>query len=345
MQYILYIRFLLCWEVNMQVNIREQSEQLEHQILSPLAQFSDSSRGREKFEQKCNIRTEYARDRDRIIHCKSFRRLKHKTQVFISLDNDHYRTRLTHTLEVSQIARTVAKALRLNEELVEAISLGHDLGHTPFGHSGERSLNELSPHGFRHYEQSLRVVDILEKNGAGMNLTYEVRNGIVCHTGDSIADTNEGVLVKYADRIAYINHDIDDAVRAGVITGDDIPKEYRDVLGATHSERINTLIEDIVSESIKRKKLCMSPHIEKAMMSLRSFMFEYVYHKLSDRDYQADMVISKLYEYFCGHLDKLPDEYRHLLDEYERSTVVCDYIAGMTDNYCVKLFSDIYMPM
>ncbi len=327
------------------MNIREQTENLEKQMLSPMAQLSENSKGRKAYEPKCEIRTEYARDRDRIIHSKAFRRLKHKTQVFISLDNDHYRTRLTHTLEVSQIARTIARALRLNEDLTEAISLGHDLGHTPFGHSGERSLNGLNPKGFRHYEQSLRMVDILEKNGMGMNLTYEVRNGIYCHTGDNVADTAEGIIVKYSDRIAYINHDIDDAVRAGVITDADIPKEYKHVLGETHSERIDTLISDLIMSSTENNKICMSDNIYKAMMDLRNFMFEYVYHRLASRDYQANMVISKLYEYFCGHMDKLPDEYKQLLDEYDRDTVVCDYIAGMTDNYCVDLFSSIYMPI
>ena len=327
------------------LSIREQTEIIEKQSLSPYAQLSANSKGRNVYEPECSIRTAYARDRDRIIHSKAFRRLKHKTQVFISLDNDHYRTRLTHTLEVSQIARTIARALNLNEDLAEAISLGHDLGHTPFGHSGERSLNSLNPKGFRHYEQSLRVVDILEKNGAGMNLTYEVRNGIYCHTGDNIADTCEGVIVKFSDRIAYVNHDIDDAVRAGVITSDDIPKEYKSVLGETHSERISTLIYDVVANSRDKDKISMSDEVYKTMMNLRSFMFEYVYLRLAERDYQANMVISKLYEYFCGHLDKLPDEYKNLMDVYDRDTVVCDYIAGMTDNYCVDLFSSIFMPI
>ena len=327
------------------MSIREQTELIEKQTLSPFAQLSAQSKGRRVYEKECSIRTAYARDRDRIIHSKAFRRLKHKTQVFISLDNDHYRTRLTHTLEVSQIARTIARALNLNEDLAEAISLGHDLGHTPFGHSGERSLNSLNPKGFRHYEQSLRVVDILEKNGSGMNLTYEVRNGIYCHTGDNIADTAEGVIVKFSDRIAYVNHDIDDAVRAGVIKADDIPKEYTSVLGKTHSERISSLIYDVVANSRDKEKISMSDEVYKTMMNLRSFMFEYVYLRLAERDYQANMVISKLYEYFCGHLDKLPDEYKTLLDIYDRDTVVCDYIAGMTDNYCVDLFSSIFMPI
>ncbi len=327
------------------MNIREQSEIFEKETLSPQAQLSTNTKGRAFYEEPCTIRTEYARDRDRIIHSKAFRRLKHKTQVFISLDNDHYRTRLTHTLEVSQIARTIARALRLNEDLVEAISLGHDLGHTPFGHSGERSLNNLNPNGFKHYEQSLRVVDVLERNGAGMNLTHEVRDGIFCHTGENMAQTLEGIIVKYSDRIAYINHDIDDAVRAGVITADDIPKDFKYVLGETHSERIDTLIGDIVKNSLNQNQIRMSPEIYSAMMNLRSFMFEYVYSKLSKRDYQANMVISKLYEYFCGHMDKLPDEYKSLIDTYDKNTVVCDYIAGMTDNYCVSVFSSIFMPI
>ncbi|MBQ4631450.1 MAG: deoxyguanosinetriphosphate triphosphohydrolase [Clostridia bacterium] len=327
------------------MNIREQREQLEHKILSDRATFSDKSRGRQKCEDKCILRTEFARDRDRIIHSKAFRRLKHKTQVFISLDNDHFRTRLTHTLEVSQIARTIARALCLNEDLVEAIALGHDLGHTPFGHSGERALDELSPKGFKHYEQSLRVVDILEKNGEGMNLTYEVRDGIVSHTGENLASTDEGLIVKFSDRFAYINHDIDDAIRAGVIGSSDIPQELINSLGSSNSERIDNLISDIVLTSLREGKITMSPQIHKNMMALRSFMFENVYNAMSVRDSQSYMVIEKLYNYFTTHIHKLPDEYRLLLDDWEPSVVVCDYIAGMTDNYCVNLFNDLFMPI
>ena len=323
------------------MNIREQTERLERDTLAPWAQLSENSRGRDRTEEKCDLRTEYARDRDRIIHCKSFRRLKHKTQVFISLDNDHYRTRLTHTLEVAQIARTIARALRLNEDLVEAISLGHDLGHTPFGHSGERALNEISPSGFRHYEQSLRVVDILEKDGNGLNLTWEVRNGIVSHTGEHIAATAEGFFVKFADR----NHDIDDAVRAGIISAADIPSEYREILGNSHSQRINTLITDIVTESMKKGEIVMSKTIESAMMALRTYMFENVYNKLGNRDYQAKFIIGELYDYFMKYPEKMPDEYRRMLNLYDRSVAVCDYIAGMTDIYCVNYFKKLFLPI
>ncbi len=327
------------------MNIRQMREQLESQTLSPLAQLSANSKGRERYEEPCELRTEYARDRDKIIHCKSFRRLKHKTQVFISLDNDHYRTRLTHTLEVSQIARTIARALMLNEDLVEAISLAHDLGHTPFGHSGERALDKIAPGGFRHYEQSLRVVDKLEKDGTGLNLTWEVRNGILCHTGDNVADTCEGIIVKFADRFAYINHDIDDAVRAGVISGEDIPKDFIEILGQNHSGRINTLISDIVSESAKNQKICMSDHILGAMTGLRNFMFEHVYQRLGQRDYQAEHIIHKLYEYFMKYPEKMPAEYTRLLDFEQKHTAVCDYLAGMTDIYCVNYFKKLFLPI
>lgn len=327
------------------MNIREQSELFEEQTLSPNATLSKNSKGRLKSEEKCSLRTDFARDRDRIVHSKAFRRLKHKTQVFISLDNDHFRTRLTHTLEVSQIARTIAHALRLNEDLVEAISLGHDLGHTPFGHSGERALNDVAPCGFRHYDQSLRVVDFLEKNGEGMNLTFEVRDGIKNHSGSSIASTPEGKIIKYADRIAYINHDIDDAIRAGVIKQTDIPSHLTLSLGATGSERINTLITDMVNNSINTGTVSMSKEIESSMMSLRRFMFENVYYKLAERDDQAYMVIEKLYKYFTSNPHFMPDEYKNLLSVYDTDVVVCDYIAGMTDNFCVKLFNELFMPI
>lgn len=327
------------------MDIRQMREQYERETLSPMATLSENSKGRAVHEQKCRLRTEFARDRDRIIHSKSFRRLKHKTQVFISLDNDHFRTRLTHTLEVSQIARTITRALKLNEDLSEAISMGHDLGHTPFGHSGERALDSLSPRGFKHYKQSLRVVDILERGGSGMNLTHEVRDGIVNHTGDNLAETPEGIIVKFADRIAYINHDIDDAVRAGVIKASDIPSELLAALGSTNSERIDNLISDMVYASMENGKISMTPQTEKYMLSLRSFMFENVYNAMSLRDAQAYMVIEKLYQYFCSHTERLPDEYTHLLEDWDGATVVCDYIAGMTDNYCVNLFNELFMPI
>lgn len=324
--------------------IREQYEQSEYQILSPMAFKSAESKGRMRYEEKCSIRTEFARDRDRIIHSKAFRRLKHKTQVFILADNDHYRTRLTHTLEVSQIARTVCRALRLNEDLAEAIAMGHDLGHTPFGHSGERALDVLHPKGFRHYEQSLRVADFLEKDGKGMNLTYEVRDGILNHSGSNIAATMEGAVIKYADRFAYINHDIDDALRAGVISKEDLPVELIFAIGATHSQRINFLINDIVEESSRMGKIAMSEEAEKNMMALRQFMFSEVYEKLAIKDYQPFMVIEKIYTYFRSNLKKLPEEYSVLLDFWDADTVVCDYISCMTDNYCIGLFNELFMP-
>ena len=327
------------------MNIRQMQEQAEKEALSPMAQLSVCSRGRAVDEPQCDLRTDYARDRDRIIHCKAFRRLKHKTQVFISLDNDHYRTRLTHTLEVSQIARTMARALRLNEDLVEAICLGHDLGHTPFGHSGERALDRLAPGGFRHYEQSLRVVDKLEKDGRGLNLTWEVRDGIVCHTGDNKASTAEGLIVKFADRFAYINHDIDDAIRAGIICNEDIPSDYRRILGESHSGRINTLIADLIYSSNNAGSVCMSEGVQSAMMGLRDFMFENVYGRLRERDYQADVIIEKMYQHFMQYPEKMPEEYTHLLDREDKSTVVCDYIAGMTDIYCVNFFKKLFLPI
>ncbi len=327
------------------MNIRQQSEELEKQILSPWASFSRDSKGRARPEEKCTLRTDYIRDRDRIIHSKAFRRLKHKTQVFISLDNDHFRTRLTHTLEVSQIARTIARALRLNEDLAEAISLGHDMGHTPFGHSGERALDSVSPCGFKHYEQSLRVIDILEKDGEGMNLTFEVRDGIVNHTGSNMASTLEGIIIKYADRIAYINHDIDDAIRAGVISHEDIPADLIENLGSTGSKRINTLITDIIANSLNSNKISMSDKVHSDMMRLREFMFKNVYYKLAERDDQAYMVIEKLYKHFTSHPDTMPKEYTKLLSDWDTSVVVCDYIAGMTDNYCVNLFNELFMPI
>lgn len=327
------------------MTIRERSETLEKSILSPYACLSSESKGRMRFEEKCSLRTEFARDRDRIIHSKAFRRLKHKTQVFITLDNDHFRTRLTHTLEVSQIARTIAHTLRLNEDLVEAISLGHDIGHTPFGHSGERALDGVAPCGFKHYKQSIRVVDFLEKDGEGMNLTCEVRDGIVNHTGSHMASTLEGVIIKYAHRIAYINHDIDDAIRAGVISLQDIPRELIDGLGATGSERINTLITDVITNSLDSDKISMSPKVHEQMMSLREFMFQNVYYKLAERDDQAFMVIEKLYKYFNKNPEAMPDEYKMLLRSWDTAVVVCDYIAGMTDNYCVRLFNELFMPI
>ncbi len=324
--------------------IREHYENAECDILSSMGFKVKESRGRLRHEEKCPLRTDFARDRDRIIHSKSFRRLKHKTQVFISAYNDHFRTRLTHTLEVSQIARTICRALGLNEDLAEAIAMGHDLGHTPFGHSGERALDSLNPRGFKHYEQSLRVVDVLERDGVGMNLTHEVRDGILNHSGANKASTAEGIVIKYADRFAYINHDIDDALRAGVIKNCDIPTHLVTSLGEKNSVRINTLIQDIVSASSEAGRICMHPQKERDMLELRQFMFTEVYEKLAVKDYQSYMVIEKLYGHFRSNLSKLPREYEKLLTSWDADTVVCDYISGMTDNYCIELFNDLFMP-
>lgn len=327
------------------MTIRERTEQIEREILSPFAALSENSRGRLRQEEQCPLRTVYQRDRDRIIHCKSFRRLKYKTQVFLAPEGDHYRTRLTHTLEVSQIARTIARSLRLNEDLTEAIALGHDLGHTPFGHAGERALNEICSFGFTHYSQSLRVVDLLERDGRGLNLTYEVRNGIERHTTGEQPATLEGRVVRIADRIAYINHDIDDAVRGGVLTQDDIPKDVLEVLGKTHSARINTLIIDLVENS-RDGQLSMSPAVQAAFDRLHEFMFESVYTNpvAKGEEGKAQHVVKSLYRYFCEHTDKLHDEYKRImkLDGVEKA--VCDFIAGMTDRYAVQLYTELFVP-
>lgn len=325
--------------------IRERIEQTEKQILSQYACLSVNSRGRERIEEKCPIRTDFQRDRDRIIHSKSFRRLKHKTQVFLSPEGDHYRTRLTHTLEVSQIARTIARALRLNEDLTEAISLGHDLGHTPFGHAGERALNDIFPGGFHHYEQSLRTVDILEKDGCGLNLTYETRNGILCHTRGKEADTLEGRLVRLADRIAYINHDIDDAVRATVIKDSDIPDDITDVLGRTTTERINTLVISVITNT-QGGVLAMAPDVTEAFDSLYKFMYDSVYSNdyAKHEEKKVPNFMELMYDYFVKHPERLPQEIKRVADSYSLQRAVCDYLAGMTDQYAVEKFNSIFIP-
>ena len=327
------------------MNIRETTEAIEEKILSPFAALSKNSRGRAGKDECCEIRTDYQRDRDRIIHSKAFRRLKHKTQVFISPEGDHYRTRLTHTLEVSQVAQTIARALRLNEDLTEAIALGHDLGHTPFGHSGETVLDCICQHGFRHNEQSLRVVDILERKD-GLNLTYEVRDGILNHTGEGFPCTLEGQIVRYADKIAYINHDIDDAIRAGVLTFEQLPQACLELLGRTGSHRIDTMIRDIVASSEGKQAVTMSPEIGSTTLKLREFMFENVYigsiAKIEEK--KAKNIIKELYNYIKGHPELLPEELKYLLPKFDIDKVVCDYVAGMTDRYAVKKFSDIFIP-
>ena len=330
----------------MEETARAYYEQLQAETLSPYAMLSQNSRGREKPITPCTIRTDFARDRDRIVHCKSFRRLKHKTQVFLSPQGDHYRTRLTHTLEVSQIARTITRALRLNEDLTEAIAMGHDLGHTPFGHSGEDVLNALVPGGFEHNIQSLRVVEKLENDGAGLNLTYEVRDGIIHHKKNGKPCTLEGYCVSIADRIAYINHDIDDAIRAGVLHESDLPAECVAVLGDSHGKRINTMILDVVQQSRDKPYVRMSDEISVYFNMLRDFMFANVYKNsvAKSEESKAKGLVEALYRYYLAHIELLsPDFLLHLeADGPER--VVADYIACMTDNYAVRDYERIFVP-
>ena len=328
-------------------SIRLRQEKWEHEYLSPYASFSDQSRGRQRPEAQDAMRVIYARDRDRIIHCKSFRRLKHKTQVFLAPEGDHYRTRLTHTLEVSQIARSIARALRMNEDLTEAIALGHDLGHTPFGHAGERALDGLYEKGFNHCQQSLRVVDRLEKDGAGLNLTWEVRNGIVNHRTSGHPATREGQIVRISDKIAYINHDIDDAVRAGIFSEDEIPPVYTDVLGHTIKERLNTMITDVIRESGDGREIRLSPKVQSAMRGLRTYMFEHLYSNSVAKVEEPKVagVIEGLYRYYRKNPERMPQMYQKLCREGDDlGQVVCDYVAGMSDQYAVKKFEDIYVP-
>ena len=328
------------------MNIREQSEELERKYLSPYASLSCESQGRDREEEQCDIRTVYQRDRDRIIHCKAFRRMKHKTQVFLAPMGDHYRTR--HTLEVAQIARTIAKALRLNEDLTEAIALGHDLGHTPFGHAGESALNDVCSQGFEHFKQSIRVVEILENNGKGLNLTKEVRDGIVNHRTSGNPSTLEGKVVRLSDKIAYINHDIDDAIRGKIITEKDIPKEYADILGDTTKVRLDTLIHDVVSHSIDKNDILMSPEVENAMMGLRKYMFKNVYTNplAKSEETKAKAMLKMLFEYYMRNIELMPEEFIYLIEEkgQDEERVVCDYIAGMSDQYSVAKFQQIYEP-
>jgi dGTPase len=328
------------------MTIREEIERIEERILSPYATLSSRSKGRAHPEEKCSVRTDFQRDRDRIIYSKAFRRLKHKTQVFISPEGDHYRTRLTHTLEVSQIARTIARSLRLNEDLTEAIALGHDLGHTPFGHAGERVLQEICPLGFKHNEQSVRVVEKLEKNGKGLNLTYEVLNGILCHTGEQKAETLEGCIVKFADRIAYINHDIEDAIRGGVISQDELPKNCLKVLGNTSGERINNMIVNIIENSRDKGEISMSDEFREATEELRNFMFRNVYIGSSAKaeEGKAENLIRSLYYKLTEQPELLPAEFYNKIDEEGIERVVCDYIAGMTDRYAINTFNSIFIP-
>ncbi len=329
------------------MNVREKLEAWEHEYLCEYAAFSDQSKGRDRKEEMCDVRTIYQRDRDRILHSKSFRRLKQKTQVFLSPEGDHYRTRLTHTLEVSQTARTIARALRLNEELTEAIALGHDLGHTPFGHAGERALNEVCSKGFKHNQQSIRVVERLEKKGEGLNLTVEVRDGILNHKTTGNPATLEGKIVQLSDKIAYINHDIDDAIRGGILLESDLPKACTDVLGNRTRDRLNTIIHDVIANSEGKGDIICSSDIRHAMNSLRSFLFETVYTNpvAKGEEGKAKRMLQELFSYYNSHPEMMPEEYFTMVDKGEdREQVVCDYIAGMTDNYAVLKFQEAFEP-
>lgn len=326
---------------------RERREAQERRFLSPYACLSADSRGRAWPVEPCPVRTCFQRDIDRIVHSKAFRRLMHKTQVFLHPEGDHYRTRMTHTIEVVRIARTLARGLQLNEDLTEAAAYGHDLGHTPFGHAGERVLNEIMPGGFEHNVQSLRVVDRLENDGDGLNLTYEVRRGILCHTGPDRAETLEGQLLRLADKIAYINADIDDAMRGGIIYPTDIPVHISQVLGFTHGERIERLVLDIVANSQEGMEIHQSPEVAQAMAELKNFMFEAVYFnpKAKGEESKAEDMICHMFEYYCKHNDKLPCEYQDILVREGVERAVTDYIAGMSDAYAVEKFEELFIPM
>ncbi|MDO4393343.1 MAG: deoxyguanosinetriphosphate triphosphohydrolase [Bacillota bacterium] len=326
---------------------RELQEKREHEILNRHGMKADESVGRAVEEEKCRIRTDFQRDRDRIIHSKSFRRLMHKTQVFISPEGDHYRTRLTHTIEVSQIARTIARGLGVNEDLTEAIAMGHDLGHTPFGHSGEAILNRIHPGGFKHNLQSLRVVDLLESgsNRRGMNLTFEVRDGIRNHTGSTVPVTVEGQIVRISDRIAYINHDIDDAIRSGIISAADLPGECIEILGNSHKERIDTLVNDMIANSWDKSEAGLTEEKSQAIDELRSFMFRNVYmnrdvKRVEDLN-KVEVIIEFLYDYFCSNPNKLPEEYYRMIDEFGAAELAKDYVAGMTDRFAMTTYEKL----
>ena len=331
------------------MTVREELERLEHRKLNPLAAFADQSKGRPRPEpeREDDVRTCYQRDIDKIVHSKAFRRLMHKTQVFLQPEGDHYRTRMTHTLEVTRIAGTITRALGLNEDLAEAIAMGHDLGHTPFGHAGEDALSKCLGVPFYHNEQSLRVVDFLEQDGQGLNLTYEVRMGILGHTGEHIPETLEGQVVRRSDQIAYVNHDIDDAIRAGILSNADIPRSISDVLGNSHSQRINTLVCDAIHTSREAGKVMLSPAVDEALKDLRAFMFERVYRNpvAKGEETKAKAMLTKLFEYYISHPEALPEDFQPQLSFDGMERTVCDYIAGMTDNYAVDKYTEIFIPM
>jgi len=331
------------------MTIREELERLEHRRLHPKAAFADESKGRPHPEPERveDVRTCYQRDIDKIVHSKAFRRLMHKTQVFLQPEGDHYRTRMTHTLEVSRIAGTITRALGLNEDLAEAIAMGHDLGHTPFGHAGEVALTKCLGKPFRHNEQSLRVVDYLEMDGEGLNLTYETRMGILGHTGERIPETLEGQIVRHSDQIAYVNHDIDDAIRAGILTNDDIPRAISDILGNTHSQRINSLVCDAIRTSTEAGEICLSDKVYQALQDLRAFMFERVYRNpvAKGEESKAKEMLEKLFEYYVNHPEALPEDFHPQVSFDGMERTVCDYIACMTDNYAVDKYTEIFIPM
>ncbi len=325
--------------------IRKITEDIERQTLSPFATLSAETKGRESAEVECDLRTVFQRDRDRIIHCKAFRRLKHKTQVFLSPESDHYRTRLTHTLEVSQIARTIARALRFNEDLTEAIALGHDLGHTPFGHAGERALNELYSGGFTHFKQSVRICRVIERAGKGLNLTAEVLDGILHHTRDEWASTPEGKIVRISDHIAYMNHDIDDAISAGVICEEDIPRDIREILGNSKSQRIDTLVKSVVYNT-EKSDIKMDESTNFAYEALHNFLFDTVYRNpvVKGEEKKVNGIVSGIYEYLIKNPDKLDNEYSIIREREGIERAAVDYIAGMTDHFAIMTYSNIYIP-
>ena len=329
--------------------IREMIEEMEKNTLSPYATLNQNSRGRERDEEQCDIRPLFQRDRDRILHSKAFRRLKNKTQVFLSPKGDHYRTRMSHTLEVSQNARTIAKALRMNEDLVEAIALGHDLGHTPFGHAGEMVLNDLCEDGFDHSKQSVRIVEKLEKNGEGLNLTWEVRDGIRNHQTEGKPATPEGQIVRLCDKIAYVNSDIDDAIRAGLLSEEDIPKEVRSVLGAGLTQRLDRMIHDVITSSVDSPNITMSEEVWQAMYDLRQYLFEHVYRnpEAKGEEVKAKRMLKELYLYYEKHFDELPVKYIAMVEKKgeRQDRVICDYISGMTDSYACEKFNEIFVPL
>ncbi len=330
----------------MEKSVRDSFLEYEKQTLSEFAFLTSNTRGRDKEYVPCMIRTEFQRDRDRILHSQSFRRLMNKTQVFLAPAGDHYRTRMTHTLEVTQIARIIARGLRLNEDLTEAAALGHDIGHTPFGHAGEYAMQKCFDPEFTHYKQSVRVVEKLERGGEGLNLTWEVRDGIANHTGKNMAATLEGIIVKYADRIAYINHDIDDACRAGILLPEDIPVSLREVLGDAHSKRINTMVSSIIKYSAGRPVIEMEPHIQAATDELRDFLFERVYRnpKAKSEESKAQEMLMRLFEYYVKNPDKLPKLYRDNCESDGVDRCACDFISGMTDRYAIEAYSELYIP-